>query len=720
VTSTARTAQRLGVVFLIVAITLLPACSRETSPPPDSANTTSAAPVPARFDVDGERIASADAEPGNWLSHGRTYDEQRFSPLDLVNDANVGELGLAWFYDFDTKRGLEATPLVVDGVMFTTGSWSRVYALDARNGELLWSYDPEVPPEWSVHACCDVVNRGVALRQGAVFVGTLDGRLVSLDAADGTVNWSVQTTDPGLPYTITGAPRVVKDKVIIGNGGAEYGVRGYVSAYDAVTGAMDWRFYTVPGNPAEGFESAAMERAAATWNGEWWQYGGGGTVWDSMAYDPELDLLYIGVGNGSPWNQQIRSPGGGDNLFLSSIVALDPDTGEYVWHYQTTPGETWDYTATQHMILADLDFDGVTRKVILQAPKNGFFYVLDRETGELISANPYVQTTWATHVDPETGRPVEVEGARYVGGPALVIPAPFGAHNWHPMAFSPRTGLIYIPAQDIPFVFATDESFRFVPGLWNVGVNPLYASFPEQPPEVQAQLLGMIRGQIIAWDPVARREIWRVQHALPWNGGMLATAGNLVFQGNSVGAFAAYRADTGESLWSVSAQTGIVASPVTYRVDGEQYVSVLAGWGGSLPLVGGEMAAAAGVINASRILTYTLGATGELPPLDTPQPVLDPPPRVEDPAALARGKQLFADRCMVCHGDGAVGGGVIPDLRYLDAARHATWMGTVLGGLHTERGMVSFAGVLSPDDALAIQAFVIERAHQLKERQRSP
>ena len=719
-TSTARTTQRLGVVSLIFAITLLPACGRETSPPPDSADTTSAAPVPARFDVDGERIASADAEPGNWLSHGRSYDEQRFSPLDQIDDTNVGELGLAWFYDFDTKRGLEATPLVVDGVMFTTGSWSRVYALDARNGELLWSYDPEVPPEWSVHACCDVVNRGVALWRGAVFVGTLDGRLVSLDAADGTVNWSVQTTDPSLPYTITGAPRVVKGKVIIGNGGAEYGVRGYVSAYDAATGVMDWRFYTVPGNPAEGFESAAMERAAATWNGEWWQYGGGGTVWDSMAYDPELDLLYIGVGNGSPWNQQIRSPGGGDNLFLSSIVALDPDTGEYVWHYQTTPGETWDYTATQHMILADLDFDGVTRKVILQAPKNGFFYVLDRETGELISANPYVQTTWATHVDPETGRPVEVEGARYVGGPALVIPAPFGAHNWHPMAFSPRTGLIYIPAQDIPFVFATDESFRFVPGLWNVGVNPLYASFPEQPPEVQAQLLGMIRGQIIAWDPVARREIWRVQHALPWNGGMLATAGNLVFQGNSVGAFAAYRADTGESLWSVSAQTGIVASPVTYRVDGEQYVSVLAGWGGSLPLVGGEMAAAAGVINASRILTYTLGATGELPPLDTPQPVLDPPPRVEDPAALARGKQLFADRCMVCHGDGAVGGGVIPDLRYLDAARHATWMGTVLGGLHTERGMVSFAGVLSPDDALAIQAFVIERAHQLKERQRSP
>ncbi len=311
-----------------------------------------------RLDVDGARIAAADQEPGNWLSHGRSYDEQRFSPLTGINASNVAGLGLEWFYAFDTHRGLEATPLVVDGMMFTTGAWSRVYALNANNGELLWQFDPEVPPEWAVHACCDVVNRGVAIWQGSVFVGTLDGRLISLDAKSGRVNWTVQTTDPDKPYTITGAPRVVKGKVIIGNGGAEYGVRGYVSAYDAATGALAWRFYTVPGNPAEGFESEAMERAAATWTGEWWKYGGGGTVWDSMAFDPELDLLYIGVGNGSPWNQQIRSPDGGDNLYLSSIVALHPDTGEYAWHYQTTPAESWDYTATQHMILADLEIDG--------------------------------------------------------------------------------------------------------------------------------------------------------------------------------------------------------------------------------------------------------------------------------------------------------------------------------------------------------------------------
>jgi PQQ-dependent dehydrogenase (methanol/ethanol family) len=700
----------------------LAACDREPAPsaasePPQQPAQTATGP---RLDVDGARIANADSEPGNWLSHGRTYDEQRYSPLDQVNDRNVADLGLAWYYDFDTDRGLEATPIVVDGVMFTSGSWSRVYALDARSGQLLWEYDPEVPPEWAVHACCDVVNRGVALWQGSVFVGTLDGRLVSLDAATGAVNWSVQTTDRDKPYTITGAPRVVKGNVLIGNGGAEYGVRGYVSAYDAASGELSWRFYTIPGNPAEGFENAAMERAAATWTGEWWQYGGGGTVWDSMAYDPDLDLLYIGVGNGSPWNQQIRSPEGGDNLFLSSIVALNPDTGEYVWHYQTTPGETWDYTATQHMILADLKFDGVDRKVIIQAPKNGFFYVLDRESGELISADPYVQITWATHVDPETGRPVEVEGARYKEGPALVIPAPYGAHNWHPMAFSPDSGLIYIPAQDIPFVYGTDESFTFTPGLWNVGVNPLYASFPEQPPEVQAQLADMVKGQIIAWDPVARREVWRVQHPLPSNGGMLATAGNLVFQGNSVGTFGAYRADTGEQLWSIYAQTGVVAAPVTYSIEGEQYVTVLAGWGGAFPLFAGDFAEKAGVRNVSRILTFRLGATGSLPALETPQLTLNPPPRIGDPEAIARGKQLYSDRCMVCHGDGVIGGGVTPDLRYMDAAKHEAWMGVVLGGMHQQRGMVSFAGVLSPQDATDIQAFVIERAHQLLESRQTP
>jgi PQQ-dependent dehydrogenase (methanol/ethanol family) len=708
---------RLPALSCLLGLFFLAACDRPEPVLQESTPEQAAVPGGPRLDVDGSRIAAADQEPGNWLSHGRSYDEQRYSPVKQVNDGNAGELGLEWFYDFDTKRGLEATPIVVDGVMFTTGAWSRVYALDAKTGSLLWEYDPEVPPEWAAHACCDVVNRGVALWMGSVFVGTLDGRLVSLNASSGAVNWTVQTTDRDQPYTITGAPRVVNGKVVIGNGGAEYGVRGYVSAYDAESGAIAWRFYTVPGNPSEPFESEAMERAAGTWTGEWWNYGGGGTVWDSMAFDPELNLLYIGVGNGSPWNQQIRSPGGGDNLFLSSIVALDADTGKYVWHYQTTPAESWDYTATQHMILADLEIGGSTRKVILQAPKNGFFYVLDRENGNLISAEPYVQTTWASHVDPESGRPVELEGARYEEGPALVLPAPYGGHNWHPMAYSPDTGLIYIPAQDIPFVYGTDQNFSFTPGLWNVGINPLYASFAEQPPESQAELVKMIKGQIIAWDPVERREVWRVQHALPWNGGMLATAGNLVFQGDSVGNFAAYRADTGEKLWSTSAQTGIVASPVTFEADGEQYVSVLAGWGGSLALSGGDLAAATGSRNVSRILTYKLGATATLPDLEPVTLTLDPPPRVADDAMVALGKQRYADRCMMCHGDGVVGGGVTPDLRYMNAEKHLMWMGIVLGGLHRERGMVSFAEVLTAEEANAIQAFVIERAHVLLESQ---
>lgn len=687
--------------------------------------------------VDGARITGADSEQHNWLAHGRTYDEQRFSPLHQVNADNVDELGLAWYFDTETDRGLEASPIVVDGVMFTSGSWSVVFANDARTGELIWKYDPQVPKAWGVNACCDVVNRGVAVWKGRVYVGTIDGRLIALDAATGEPDWDVNTIDRSMPYTITGAPRIVNDKVIIGNGGAEYGVRGYVSAFDANSGEQVWRFYTVPGDPAEPFEAPAMEMAAKTWTGRWWTMGGGGTVWDSMAYDPELNLLYIGVGNGSPWNQNVRSPGGGDNLFLSSIVALNPDNGDYVWHYQTTPGDTWDYTATQHMILAELEIEGEQRKVLLQAPKNGFFYVLDRVTGEFISAEKYVPMTWASHIDPETGRPVETDNARYQFDNPLVDlpldeqveilssmtaeeieaanhkPGPFGGHNWHPMSFSPDTGYVYIPALDMPFGYGNEPGFEFEAGRWNLA-NDTRINMPTGDPDVDKKIDGMLRGFVSAWDPVAQKEVWRIQHAGTWNGGMLSTRGNLIFQGNSSGRFVAYRADNGEELWSVPAQTGIIAPPVTYEIDGEQYVTVVAGWGGAFALA----AAAAEGYNLKprgRILTYKLGGEIELPPvMDVAAVLPEPPPILASDEEIAHGKFVYHRYCGVCHGPGVRSGGVLPDLRYMAPGKHIVFEDIVLGGILQARGMVSFAGSMSKEDSDAVHQYVISEAHRLQ------
>ncbi|MDH3739949.1 MAG: PQQ-dependent dehydrogenase, methanol/ethanol family, partial [Alphaproteobacteria bacterium] len=512
------------IALMPVAALLLSSCGGE--PEQTRATVAVTASPAAAIGVTESRLANAANDTSSWLSHGRTYSEQRFVPLDNINSQNVDQLGLAWYFDLSTRRGVEATPLIVDGIMYVTGAWSVVYAVDARSGEQVWVYDPQVPLQYGRYACCDVVNRGVAAWGDKIYVGTLDGYLVALNARDGGVAWRVNTIDRGQPYTITGAPRVIKGKVIIGNGGAEYGVRGFITAYDAESGEQAWRFHTVPGNPADGFESPAMEQAAATWTGEWWTMGGGGTVWDAMAYDAELDLLYIGVGNGSPWNRDIRSPAGGDNLFLASIVALRPGTGEYVWHYQTTPGETWDFTATQHIILADLEIAGESRQVLMQAPKNGFFYVIDRRDGKLISAEPYIPVTWATGVDPATGRPMETPNARYGDGPQLLLPGPLGGHNWHPMSFNPNTGLVYFSAQELPLLYKADDNFGFLPGVWNTGVDWAAADFPTDPAEIAA-LFALVRGHLVAWDPVNQREAWRFQQAGPWNGGTLSTAGNL-------------------------------------------------------------------------------------------------------------------------------------------------------------------------------------------------
>jgi len=671
-------------------------------------------------DIDGARIVGQN--PGEWVSHGRTYGEQRFSPLDKINTSTVQDLGLAWIFDLPETRGIEATPLVADGVMYTTSSWSIVRAFDARTGALKWEYDPKVPRKTGVKACCDSVNRGVALWKGRVYVGTLDGRLEALDARTGKLVWSKLTVDPSRPYTITGAPRIIKGKVMIGNGGAELGVRGYLSAYDADSGKLAWRFYTVPGEKtADGAASdAAMKLARPTWNGEFWKIGGGGTVWDSMAYDPDLDLLYIGVGNGSPWNRDIRSPGGGDNLFLSSIVALKPDTGAYVWHYQTTPGESWDYTATQHIVLADMTIGGKARKVLMQAPKNGFFYVLDRVTGKLISAKNYVPITWASGVDPVSGRPVETANARYEKGMSLAMPGPLGGHNWQPMAFSPKTNLVYIPAQEIPFPYmqvgGANANFRYQPGAWNIGVDTLVAGLPDDEAALKA-IRASLKGRLIAWDPVTQTEKWSVPHSGPWNGGVLATAGGLVFQGSATGELAAYDAATGNKVWSFDTQTGIVAPPMTYEIDGEQYLAIMAGWGGGFALTAG-----AGVDPRSegprRLLVFKIGGKKVLParPVST-RAFPDLPKVTGTPQQIEAGKLSFANYCSVCHGASAVSDFSIPDLRYSPVTTSAqAFKGVVIDGDRVENGMVSFAAYLKPEQAEEVRQYLLSVATAQKAR----
>jgi len=525
--------------------------------------------------VDAGALIEAPAE--EWLVHGRDYHHTHYSPLGDIDRDNVRGLSSAWSLEVGSQDRVEATPLVSNGTIYATTTWSVVFAADAVTGALKWRWDPGIV-RGGVQAggpnfCCGPVNRGVALYEGKVYAGLLDGRLVALDAETGDVVWVVQTTPRDMDYSITGAPRVVKGKVIIGNGGAEFPVRGFISAYDAESGELAWRFYTVPGDPSLPFENEAMRHAATTWTGEWWKHGGGGTAWDGMAYDPEADLLYVGTGNGSPWNQHIRSPGGGDNLYLASILALRPDDGELVWYYQTVPGDHWDYTATQPMILADLMIQGEERKVLMQAPKNGFFYVLDRLTGELLSAEIYGDVTWATRVDVETGRPVEAPGVRYGTEGAVIMPGPTGAHNWQPMSWNPGTGLVYIPGrgQVRHYVGVDPEGFTSTPGARNQGV--LAGPEPEG--------IEFDREFLLAWDPVEQTERWRLTFNSDhtgriMQGGTLTTAGGLVFYGNEEGWFAAYDAETGEELWGTQLQSGI-ATPVTFEINGRQYLTVLSG-----------------------------------------------------------------------------------------------------------------------------------------------
>ena len=642
----------------------------------------------------------------DWSLNGGTQDGQRFSPINQINEKTVSRLGLVWSQELGTTRALEATPLVQEGVVYVTGSWSVVFALDAKTGQLKWTYDPKVPRERAYFVCCDVVNRGVALHRGKVYVGTIDGRLIALDQRTGAAIWSVQTTDRTMPYTVTDAPTIANDKVVIGNAGSEYGVRGYITAYDAETGKQLWRFYTVPGDPTKGFESKALEAAAHTWTGsDWWKTGGGGTAWGGMVYDPSLDLVFFGTGNPVAWYRTLR--GEGDNLYTASILAVKASTGALAWYFQTTPGDSFDYDATQPLIQADLMIKGRLRKAILQANKNGFFYVLDRQTGEFLSAAPFVNgITWASGIDPKTGRPIEMPGVTDSTA-KILSPGMTGAHNWNPMAFHPGTGLVYIPAREGSQMLHTpDKNWKYNANTYNVGIDTHYKG------PLAAKLGTMPRGngELLAWDPAAQKPVWRAPYAVAEGGGTLATGGNLVFHGRADGVFTAYRATDGERLWQFDAGTGIMAAPVTYTVDQTQYVTVLAGWGGVNGLINTVAGAQSGY---GRILTFALDRHAALKA--TPFGHKDPPvPAIaekQDSQAVQKGGALYNAQCFLCHGVNAVSSS-LPDLRYSSKPVVDSLESIVLEGTRAPDGMPSFKQILTVDDVKAIRAYIIARAQE--------
>jgi len=637
---------------------------------------------PARGQIDQKRLMAADKHPGEWLTTGRDFGKGHYSPLAQINSRNIGRLGFAWEYGTQTNRGLEATPIVVDGVMYTSGSTGKAYALDAKTGKELWSFDPHADLRVNRAACCDEVNRGVAVWRGKVYVASFDGILYALDAATGRILWHADTiTDKKIGYSVTGAPEVAGHVVVIGNAGAEYDARGYVSAYDLDTGKFAWRFYTVPGDPSKPQESPELEVAVKTWDAKSrWDMGGGATVWDSMVYDPELNLLYFGTGNGTFFDQSRRSPSGGDNLYIASILAINPDTGRLVWHYQEVPGDQWDYDTLQPIILTDLKIAGASRKVLMQASKDGFFYIIDRKSGQLLSAEKFVPVTWAERVDLKTGRPIEAAGARdyknEFNGKNYVHPASMGGHNWNPMSYDPKTGLVYIP-------------------------------------EIENGETGTFTGKtyLRAWDPVRSNTVWEEPFGDWWDhAGVLSTAGGLVFQGNAPGHFIAYDSATGRKLKDIDVGSTIIAAPMSYEIGGVQYVAVMAAWGGGGWSYVHPENAAYQRGNEGRIIVFKLdGSATPIPPLLPPiQPIPQPPPQTASPDVVERGRALFAARCAVCHVNQPRS--EAPDLRRMAPETHAAFNQIVLGGILKSAGMPPWDGVLTQADVDAIHAYLISLA----------
>lgn len=659
-------------------------------------------------DVDTERMVKADepANAGQWMGYGRDYSEQHYSPLKQIKPDNINQLSLAWYGDLAEKGGsYEATPVIVDGRIFITSPWSKVYAFDAKSGKQLWKYDPQVPGEWAVNLCCGIVNRGVAAWKDMIIWGTLDGRLVAVKAATGEKVWEVQATDRSKVLSITGAPRIADGRIFIGEAGSEFHQRGYMAAYDAENGKELWRWWAVPGDPALGFEQPELEWAAETWKGEYWKTGGGGTPWDGIVYDPETDLVIFGTGNGAPWPAEVRSPGGGDNLFTSSIVAVEAKTGKYVWHYQATPMDSFDFDNTAPLATADLFIDGVKKHVVMQAPKNGVFYVIEAATGKVINAHMFVPSgNWLTGFDKENNwRPILNEDSNYGKTDKGWFIVPFQTHVWNPMAFNPNTGLMYIPTNYGSYGMVAEAGAKMGNQLLSIAIG--------KRPEVPEPELENKGSYLLAWDPVNQKEAWKSTEG-SGRSGIMTTAGNLVFQGTGRTSFSAFRADNGEMVWSAEAQAGIAGGPASYEIDGEQYVAVIAGQSG------GFGPNSYWAPNYARLLVYKLGGKATLPEqISYVPPELNPPTNFGDAALLAAGEKHFTENCASCHGvaNGRPVSSLFPDIRYAAALNTPElFKAIVIDGILQNNGMVSFKERLNQADAESIRAYVVSLANDAK------
>ena len=677
-----------------------------------------AADIPQGNVTDSRVINSPSDEPGSWLTYGQNFKEQRFSELTQINTDTIARLGLAWTTQIgDYNMRMQGTPLVVDGVMYVSNGWSVIYALDATTGEEIWKYDPEVDRSYIRLACCGPAhNRGVAVYEGKVFVGTFDGRLIAVNAENGEEVWDVDTWIPeGLGrFNITGAPRAAAGKVYIGQGSGESGHRrGYVTAYDADTGEVSWRFFLVPGDPSQPFEHPEMELAAQTWGGEWWKYGGGGTAWNSLVYDEEFNSLYIGVGNGAPWPREIRSPGGGDDLFLSTIVSVDVETGRMNWYYQTTPGDNWDYSSAMDMALGEIEFGGEMRKVVLQAPKNGFFYVIDREDGELLRALPYTEgIDWATHVDMETGRPVENPDVVYESEPQWIMPANSGAHNWEPQSWDNELGLMYFYYHDIANFYSLDEGFVET-GEYEIRERGLSLGWGEG--EYRRRLIEEAgprpesQAYIGAFDPITGGYKWRHELESDYNGGVVATRGGLLFHPEGTGEFSARDTDDGEILWRYNAPgTFRSTSVMTYQVGGDQYVATMMNGNRAIDLGG-------------TVLAFKLDGNLDLPIPDIVQATVPELPDGDFGVdQISEGDDIYHAQCASCHGGIGIPNEVAivaPDLRLMTLSTHDEMSDIVIGGSRADRGMPEFRDAITSDQLESIRAFVVEQARRLKEFQ---